>query len=141
MIAGIFISAAGLFALLFRQRRVGTGRFLLVGSLGIGIVAPLLVPIAWALSVVLLPGHGTLPSADLARLTRSTLNADRVSSKQAKRAYGLFEANRIPEKQSPDRTLFARHIKRTICCADHYPHGRARDGQRRIPWPGSHSDS
>ncbi len=74
MIVGILISAAGLFVLFFRQHRVGTGRLLVVGSLGIGIVALLLVPIAWALSVVLLPGHGTLPSADLARLTRSTLN-------------------------------------------------------------------
>ncbi len=74
MILGIFISSAGLFALLFRQHRIGIGRFLAIGSLGIGIIALLLVPVAWALSVVLLPGHGTLPSADLARLTRSTLN-------------------------------------------------------------------
>ena len=74
LILGISISVAGLFALLFRQHRIGIGRFLAIGSLGSGIVALLLVPIAWALSVVLLPGHGTLPSADLARLTRSTLN-------------------------------------------------------------------
>ena len=76
MIVGILISAAGLFVLFFRQHRIGIGRLLAIGSLGIGIIALLLVPIAWALSVVLLPGHGTLPSADLARLTRSTLNRD-----------------------------------------------------------------
>ena len=76
MIVGILISAAGLFVLFFRQHRVRTGRLSAIGSLGIGIIALLLVPIAWALSVVILPGHGTLPSADLARLTRSTLNVD-----------------------------------------------------------------
>ncbi len=71
MIAGTFISAAGLFALLFRERRIRAGRVLATGALGIGIVALLVMPIAWALSAVLVPGHGTLPSADLARLTHA----------------------------------------------------------------------
>ncbi len=70
MILGIFISAAGLFTVFFAKRPIRIGGVLAIGSFGLGISSLLLVPMAWALSVVLLPGHGTLPSADLARLTR-----------------------------------------------------------------------
>ena len=68
LLAGTFISAAGLFALFFRGRRVGAGRVLATAALGIGILGLSIIPVAWALSAVLVPVHGTLPSADLARL-------------------------------------------------------------------------
>jgi 4-amino-4-deoxy-L-arabinose transferase-like glycosyltransferase len=38
------------------------------GAVAIGLVAALLVPAAWALSSVLVPGAGSIPSADLARI-------------------------------------------------------------------------
>ena len=71
MIAGTLISAAGLFALLFRERGIRAGRVPATVAFGIGIVALLVIPVAWALSAVLVRGHGTLPSADLARLTHT----------------------------------------------------------------------
>jgi 4-amino-4-deoxy-L-arabinose transferase-like glycosyltransferase len=69
LIAGTFISAASLLGLFFRERRIEARRVLAIAALGIGIMALLVTPLAWALSIVLVPGHGTLPSADLARLT------------------------------------------------------------------------
>jgi len=38
------------------------------GALALAIASTLVLPTAWALSSVLVPGHGVLPSADLARL-------------------------------------------------------------------------
>jgi len=75
LIAGTFIAAGCLFALLLGRHRIGAGRVLAAGALGIGIVALLVTPVAWALSAVLVPGHGTLPSADLARLNPAGGNA------------------------------------------------------------------
>jgi 4-amino-4-deoxy-L-arabinose transferase-like glycosyltransferase len=45
-----------------------TARILAAGAVAIGLAAVLLVPAAWALSSVLVPGPGSIPSADLARL-------------------------------------------------------------------------
>ena len=39
-----------------------------LGALTLGVVSSLALPVAWALSSVLVPGHGVLPAADLARL-------------------------------------------------------------------------
>lgn len=82
MIAGTLISAGGLFALFFHERRIGAGRVLAASALGVGIFSLLLVPMAWALSVVLVPGHGTLPSADLARLTPAAGNTAQTFRKR-----------------------------------------------------------
>ena len=80
MILGIFISAAGLFIVFFAKRQIGIGRV----SFGLGTFALLLVPIAWSLSAVLLPGHGTLPSADLARVVRTAANPDKSPQNRQK---------------------------------------------------------
>src|SRR5262249_62179299 len=45
-----------------------TARMLAAGAVTIGLAATLVVPAAWALSSVLVPGPGSIPSADLARL-------------------------------------------------------------------------
>ena len=44
-------------------------------ALGTGLCALLLFPLAWALSSVLVAGHGVLPSADVARLISSDYKA------------------------------------------------------------------
>lgn len=41
------------------------------GAMALGLAGLLLLPLAWALSSVLLPGHGVLPSADAYRFTRA----------------------------------------------------------------------
>jgi 4-amino-4-deoxy-L-arabinose transferase-like glycosyltransferase len=43
-------------------------RVIAAGAAAIGLVAVLLIPAAWALSSVLVPGVGSIPSADLARI-------------------------------------------------------------------------
>src|SRR5262249_60917950 len=45
-----------------------TARMLAACAVTIGLAAMLVVPAAWALSSVLVPGPGAIPSADLARL-------------------------------------------------------------------------
>jgi hypothetical protein len=62
--AGACVAAAVLATI---ARRRAPAR-LATAALGAGVVALLVVPAAWALSSVLVPGNGVLPSADLARL-------------------------------------------------------------------------
>ncbi len=50
---------------------VRPARRVAVGALALGVFASLALPTAWALSSVLVPGPGVLPSADLARLVPS----------------------------------------------------------------------
>ena len=64
LVSGTLIAAALLLAMQFR-----------IGA-ALGIAALLVVPIAWALSSVLLAGQGVLPSADLYRLVSVTRAAD-----------------------------------------------------------------
>lgn len=66
--AGTLVAAAGLLLIRFQSVSNQTTYGLAVGSLTIGLMAVLLLPVAWALSSVFLPGQGVLPSSDLSRL-------------------------------------------------------------------------
>jgi 4-amino-4-deoxy-L-arabinose transferase-like glycosyltransferase len=68
VVAGTCLSVAGLFALNRRQSRSRTIRALAACMSGTGLASLLVLPIMWALSCVLVPGHGILPSADPVRL-------------------------------------------------------------------------
>jgi 4-amino-4-deoxy-L-arabinose transferase-like glycosyltransferase len=57
--------AAAALLLVVSARRL---RRFAVGALALAVASTLVLPTAWALSSVLVPGHGVLPSADLARL-------------------------------------------------------------------------
>lgn len=68
LIGGALLAMAGLvWAWLRRDSQPLTGR-LALGSLSLGLAALLVLPGAWMLSGMLHPGHGLMPSADLARL-------------------------------------------------------------------------
>ena len=71
--AGTLLSVGALLALrVWRpsaSRPMGrAARVLAANAVAVGLAAVLLVPAAWALSSVLVPGPGAIPSADLARL-------------------------------------------------------------------------
>jgi 4-amino-4-deoxy-L-arabinose transferase-like glycosyltransferase len=73
LVVGALMSAGALLVLLVwrptASRPLGPrARALAASAVAIGVVAVLLVPGAWALSSVLAPGPGSIPSADLARL-------------------------------------------------------------------------
>ncbi len=63
MVAAALVAASVVGLVLSRSRTVPGSAFLAVGIAGLSAI-----PLAWVASVVLLPGHGLLPSADLARL-------------------------------------------------------------------------
>ena len=73
LIAGALVSAGVLLVIVAQRpgasRPLGPGtRAIAAGAVAVGLVAALLIPAAWALSTVLAPGAGSIPSADLARL-------------------------------------------------------------------------
>ena len=73
LVVGALMSAGALLVLLVwrptASRPLGPrARALAASAVAIGLVAVLLIPGAWALSSVLAPGPGSIPSADLARL-------------------------------------------------------------------------
>ncbi len=66
---GTLVAAAGLLLIRFQSVSNQATYGLAVGSLTIGIMAVLVLPVAWVLSgTVFLPGQGVLPSSDLYRL-------------------------------------------------------------------------
>jgi len=67
LIGGALVAASALL-LAVRRTRSGRARLLGAGALGVGLAALLVVPVAWALSSVLVRGVPVLPSADLYRL-------------------------------------------------------------------------
>ena len=68
LVGGTLVAAAGLLLIRFQSASNQATYRLAVGSLTIGLMAVLVLPVAWALSSVLLPGQGVLPSSDLYRL-------------------------------------------------------------------------
>jgi len=74
LFGGVLLAAGVLLALLVTRpadvsRPLGARASVIgAGAVAMGLVAVQLVPAAWALSSVLVPGPGSLPSADLARL-------------------------------------------------------------------------
>ena len=80
------------------------GRAIRSGAVTVGVCALLLLPLAWSLSAVLVPGHGVLPSADLYRLDPAVVNSEdpRVRgtfgrSFDVSRLAAFLEANRNGE--------------------------------------------
>jgi 4-amino-4-deoxy-L-arabinose transferase-like glycosyltransferase len=77
-------------------------RGLTSGALGLGLVVLLLMPVAWTLSVVLVPVNGLLPSADLGRLlTAETATRTRFRGAAATNVAKLIDflnANRTEER-------------------------------------------
>ncbi len=67
LLAGAVIAAV-LLVVASRPTVNYSGTMLRRGSFIIGILALLILPVAWSLSTVLSPGHGLLPSADISRL-------------------------------------------------------------------------
>jgi 4-amino-4-deoxy-L-arabinose transferase-like glycosyltransferase len=76
LIGGTFAAVAGLLPGVFRQTTGKIAGGLARGALGLGLLALLVVPVAWSLSSVLVAGHGVLPSADLYRLDPAVRDAD-----------------------------------------------------------------
>jgi 4-amino-4-deoxy-L-arabinose transferase-like glycosyltransferase len=74
LLGGALLSAGVLLALLVTRPADGSrplgarASVIAPGAVAMGVIAVLLVPAAWALSSVLVPGSGSLPSADLARI-------------------------------------------------------------------------
>lgn len=73
---GTVVAVAGLLLILFKQMSGRVTHLFATGALGVGILALLVVPVAWALSSVLVAGQGVLPSADLYRLDPVVRNGD-----------------------------------------------------------------
>jgi len=79
-------------------------RRLTAGALGVGVAALLILPLAWALSSVLVAGSGVLPSADLARLLVADGSADSrpqrrtEASANVSRLISFLTANRQGER-------------------------------------------
>ena len=68
LIAGTLVAAAGLLLMSSRESWSRPVRPLAAGALGVGLLALLVTPMAWALSSVLVKGIAIVPSADVARL-------------------------------------------------------------------------
>jgi 4-amino-4-deoxy-L-arabinose transferase-like glycosyltransferase len=68
LIGGTLAAVGVLAVCLLRRERSRPARRLSAAALGVGVAALLILPLAWALSSVLVAGNGVLPSADLARL-------------------------------------------------------------------------
>jgi len=73
---GTLVAAAGLLLIRFQSASNRATYGLAVGSLAIGLMAVLVLPVAWALSSVFLPGQDVLPSSDLYRLVAVSGNDD-----------------------------------------------------------------
>ncbi len=103
-VAGALVSAAVLALILRRQSLNRTASASAKGAFAMGLIALLALPGAWALSSVLLPGQGVLPSADLYRLDSVSRNADaRTLSRfgrivDTSKLVGFLKANRTGER-------------------------------------------
>jgi 4-amino-4-deoxy-L-arabinose transferase-like glycosyltransferase len=68
LVGGTLAAVSVLVACSLRRARSLPVRRLAAFAFGVGVAALLILPLAWALSSVLVAGNGVLPSADLARL-------------------------------------------------------------------------
>jgi 4-amino-4-deoxy-L-arabinose transferase-like glycosyltransferase len=104
LVVGTLVAAAGLLLILRLPASNRTVHALAKGSLALGLIALLAVPVAWALSSVLLPGQGVLPSADLYRLDSVSRNADARAlgrfgrTVDTSKLVGFLKANRGGER-------------------------------------------
>ncbi|TSA47552.1 MAG: hypothetical protein D4R56_01960 [Deltaproteobacteria bacterium] len=103
LVAGTIGAASGLLLILRRPASTWAADTPAACLLAMGIIALLAVPAAWALSSVLLPGQGILPSADLYRLDSVSRNADaRILGRfgrtiDTSKLVGFLKANRMGE--------------------------------------------
>jgi 4-amino-4-deoxy-L-arabinose transferase-like glycosyltransferase len=104
LVAGTVTAAVVLALLLRRQGRTRAADTLTQGAFAAGLAALLVVPLAWTLSSVLLPGQGILPSADFYRLeVASRRSGSRVLARLGRTAdtsklAGFLKANRTDER-------------------------------------------
>lgn len=102
--AGALGAAGGLLLMLLHRAWGNLERIMVASAFGIGLFALLLFPLAWALSSVLVSGHGVLPSADLARLVSDDYKAllhfggRSPESVGASKLVSLLKANRRAER-------------------------------------------
>lgn len=103
-LSGTLVAAGGLLIIGLRRAWDRPSPTLAAASLGVGLLALLVVPLAWALSSVLVPGHGVLPSAHIARLVQVDGTASaavrRVSAETMgnSKLVGFLQANRRGER-------------------------------------------
>lgn len=76
LLGGTILAASILLLLHLSKGWNRPARYLAVGSLGLGILTLMAIPLAWTLSSVLLKGVPVLPSADLSRLGSPTISAE-----------------------------------------------------------------
>jgi 4-amino-4-deoxy-L-arabinose transferase-like glycosyltransferase len=101
LVAGVLVAAAMLLAVAAWRAARSTFRTSATAAVVVGLLTLLVLPAAWALSSVLVPGPGVLPAADLGRLlpeyndgrARRMLDSDGLS-----RLIAFLEANRRGER-------------------------------------------
>ncbi len=104
LIGGTLAALIALAACSLRLVRGLPGRRLAAGALGVGVPALLILPLAWALSSVLVAGNGVLPSGDLARLIAGNggpgllLQRRAEASANVSRLISFLTANRQGER-------------------------------------------
>ena len=104
LIGGAFLGASILMLLLLSQTWKRLNQTLASAGLFIGLAALLVLPLAWALSSVLIKGTPVLPSADLFRLSSETVSPairDRIRTGQnamTKKLVDFLRTNRQDEQ-------------------------------------------
>jgi 4-amino-4-deoxy-L-arabinose transferase-like glycosyltransferase len=104
LLLGTLVAAGGLSVIALRRASGRAGKALAAGALGVGLFALLVVPLSWALSSVLVAGHGVLPSADLAKLasvdhnTSAHVHSRSAESMRNSKLVGFLKANRQGER-------------------------------------------
>ena len=104
LLGGAILAAGGLVVFALPGAWGWPARGLAACAFSTGLAALLLVPVAWALSSVLVVGHGVLPSADLARLLVDDGSADTQTRRRTEtsanvsRLIAFLTANRQGER-------------------------------------------
>jgi 4-amino-4-deoxy-L-arabinose transferase-like glycosyltransferase len=92
LIGGTLAAVSVLAACSLWRARSRPVRRVTAGALGVGLAVLLILPLAWALSSVLVAGNGVLPSADLARLLAADGSPD---SRPQRRTEALANVSRL----------------------------------------------
>ncbi|HET8578785.1 MAG TPA: glycosyltransferase family 39 protein [Methylomirabilota bacterium] len=92
LVGGTLVGVAALAVCSLRLARSRIVRGMTACALGVGVAALLILPLAWALSSVLVAGDGVLPSADLARLLA---DSGSLASRPQRRAEASANVSRL----------------------------------------------
>jgi 4-amino-4-deoxy-L-arabinose transferase-like glycosyltransferase len=98
---GTLIAAGALLVIALRPLASRFTRSVATGALATGLLAVLVLPAAWSLSSVLVPGPGVLPSADLARLLAAYADARprrALDQSSVSQLIAFLNANRLGER-------------------------------------------